>query len=105
MGVNAAKSQARGDDAMTTPVTRRRLQRPVHRVHERPVARALPARDDVVHGVAERNVRVGVGETEGAAGAEVAEAVRVGTERSAGDGRLEAEAERHVLVQNRAVAL
>ena len=51
-------------------------------IDQRPVAGALPARDDVVHDVAEGHPGLGR-RTRRATGAEVAEAARVGSERAA----------------------
>ena len=83
---------------------RRRLRRGVDGVDEGPVAGALPAGDDVVHHVTERDAGIGVGEAERAAGAEVAEAARVRAERAVRPRRLEAEPEGDLLAEDRAVA-
>src|SRR5436190_22949046 len=78
------------------------LQAAVERVDQRAVARVLPSGFDRVHHVAERDTGGRVGEPERAAGAEVAEARRVRTERAVGASELEAEAERRLAAEDRA---
>ena len=84
---------------------RSRTEALVDGVDECPIARALPARDHVVHDVPKGQAGFGIGEADRAAGTEVPETVRVRAEGATWHRRLEAEAERHLLVEDRAIAL
>src|SRR5471032_3320025 len=69
------------------------LNRRVDRVQQGAVAGVLPARTHVVGDVAESYTRLRIAITERTAGAEMAEATRVGSERTLGLRQLEADAE------------
>src|ERR1700729_3232503 len=88
-------------DAINRPPSHRR----VDSVDQGPVACALPARDHVVHDVAQRDACHRIGKADGAARPEVTEASGVGTKGATRRGRLEAEAEGDLVVQDRAVTL
>ena len=68
-------------------------ERLVGRIDQRTVAWVLPLRTPAVHQIRERKPCLGVGETDRAAGTEVAEATGICTHRPLGLGELEAEAE------------
>src|SRR2546428_10314565 len=65
----------------------------------------LPAGASLVHGVAEGHARVGVGEAQRAAGAEVAERARAGAERPLGHRELEAQSEARGTLQDEVLAV
>src|ERR1700749_4916471 len=69
-------------------------------VHQRTVARALPAGNDVVHDVAEGDLSLRIGEPDCTPRAEVTETARMRAEWSSRHGWIEAQAERHLVVED-----
>src|SRR5437867_7578715 len=67
------------------------LERRVDQIDEMTNVLVLPAAAPLIHGVAEADARVGIGEPERSAGAKVPERTRIGTERALGHRELEPE--------------